>query len=123
MPNRKPHLLRTVSLTVAALCLSAVAPMSAAQAGKQSRECAIEDVAIYSDRIVIQCTAKGGKKIPVKFYAVAVDSPIAPMIVELGLASLKRKVKVFFIDDVSLNPPGCLAEDCRKIDGIIAFER
>jgi len=123
MPNRKPHLLRTVSLTVAALCLSAVAPMSAAQAGKQSRECTIEDVAIYQERVVIQCTAKGGKKTPVKYYAVALVSPTASMILELGLASLKRKVKVFFIDDAGLNPPGCLAEDCRKIEGIIAFER
>ena len=123
MPTKTAPFLRVTTLIVAALCMSAVAPMSAAQAGKQSRECTIEDVAIYEERVVLQCTAKGGKKTPVKYYAIAVVSPIAPMILELGLASLKRKVKVYFIDDATLNPPGCLAEDCRKIDGIIAFER
>ena len=123
MPTKTAPFLRVTTLIVAALCMSAVAPMSTAQAGKQSRECTIEDVAIYEQRVVLQCTAKGGKKTSVKYYAIAVVSPIAPMIVELGLASLRRKVKIFFIDDAGLNPPGCLAEDCRKIDGIVAFER
>jgi hypothetical protein len=123
MPSKTTPFLRVTSLIVATLCLSVLAPMSAAQVGKQSRECTIDDVAVYEDRVVLQCTAKGGKKTPIKYYAIAVTSPLAPMILELGLSSLRRKVKLYFIDDAGLNPPGCLAEDCRKIDGIIAFER
>ena len=95
----------------------------AAQSGDLSRECTIIDVAIYADRISIQCGAKGGKVGTAKFYAVAIDSPMAPLLLDLGLASLKRKVKVFYTDDTAGNPPGCLPANCRQLNGIVAFER
>ena len=114
-------ILVTMALTIV-LVFGATAPASA-QAGKQSRECTIEDVAIYEDRVAIQCDAKGGKKTSIKYYAVASDATIAPMIVELGLTSLRRKVKIFFVDDATLNPPGCDAKVCRKLEDIVAIER
>lgn len=112
------------TLIAACAILAVSAPLVAtAQSGKQSRECTIEDVAIYENRVVIQCTAKSGKESPVKHYSIAVESKIAPMVLELGLTSLKRKVKIFFIDDPDLNPPGCDSIVCRRLDGIIAIER
>ena len=114
---------RTISISVCAILGLGLPQIAVSQSGKQSRECTIEDVAIYENRIVVQCAAKGGKLSPVKYYAVAVESPIAPLVLELGLASLRRKVKVFFIDDPSLNPSGCDATICRKLEGIIAIER
>ena len=114
---------RTISILVCAVVALGLPQIATAQSGKQSRECTIEDVAIYENRIVVQCAAKGGKVSPIKYYAVAVESAIAPMVLELGLASLRRKVKVYFIDDPSLNPPGCDATICRKLNGIVAIER
>jgi len=114
---------RPILVTIIALFTLGVPPEAAAQGAKQSRECTIEDVAIYEDRVVIQCDVKGGKMSPAKYYAVAVASPLAPLVLELGLASLKRKVKVYFSSDASLNPPGCLPTDCRKLQGIIALSR
>ena len=115
--------MRTISISVCAMFALGVPQTAIAQSGKQSRECTIEDVAIYENRVVIQCTAKGGKVNPVKYYAVAVESTVAPMVLELGLASLRRKVKIYFIDDSSLNPPGCDATICRRLEGIVAIER
>ncbi len=114
---------RTISIIVCAVLVLGLPQTATAQSGKQSRECTIEDVAIYKNRIVIQCAAKGGKVGPVKHYAVAVESPVASMVLELGLASLKRKVKIFFVDDSSLNPSGCDATICRRLEGIVAIER
>lgn len=96
---------------------------SLAQGGNLSRECTIIDVAVYSDRISIQCGAKGGKVGTAKFYAVAIDSPMAPLLLDLGLAAMKRKVKVFYTDNTADNPPGCAPANCRRLNGIIAFER
>lgn len=114
---------RLIFIASIALCTLGVSPEASAQGAKQSRECTIEDVAIYEDRIVIQCDVKGGKLSPAKYYAVAVTSPLAPLVLDLGLASLKRKVKVYFSSDASLNPPGCLPADCRKLQGIVALSR
>ena len=114
---------RTVSISICAILAMGVPQIATAQSGKQSRECTIEDIAVHENRIVIQCAAKGGKVSPLKYYAVAVESTVAPMVLQLGLASLRRKVKVFFIDDPSLNPPGCDATICRRLEGIIALER
>lgn len=115
--------IRTISISVCAILALGLPQIATAQSGKQSRECTIEDVAIYENRVVVQCAVKGGKVSPVKYYAVAIESAIAPMVLELGLASLRRKVKVFFIDDESLNPPGCDVTICRRLDGIVAIER
>ena len=123
MLHARTFYMRTISISVCAILALGLPHIAAAQSGKQSRECSIEDVAIYENRIVVQCDAKGGKSSPVKYYAIAVESAIAPLVLELGLASLKRKVKVFFIEDPSLNPPGCDATICRRLDGIIAIER
>jgi hypothetical protein len=60
---------------------------------------------------------------PAKYYAVAVTSPIAPLVLQLGLTSLERKVKVYLSSDASLNPAGCLPTDCRKLQGIVVFDR
>ncbi len=68
---------RLIVIASIALFTLGVPPMASAQGGKQNRECTIDDVAIYEDRIVIQCDTKGGKLSPVKYYAVAVTSPIA----------------------------------------------
>jgi hypothetical protein len=115
--------MRTILISVGAILTLGLPQITTAQSGKQSRECSIEDVAIYENRIVVQCNAKGGKTSPVKYYAIAVESAIAPYVLELGLASLKRKVKIFFIDDPSLNPPGCNETICRRLEAIIAIER
>ena len=123
MPNSSSFVMRAISIAIAAIFASGLPQDATAQSGKQSRECTIEDVAIYENRIVIQCAAKGGKVGPVKHYAVAVESPVASMVLELGLASLKRKVKIFFVDDSSLNPSGCDATICRRLEGIVAIER
>ena len=123
MLNGAKALRNIVALGLATSLIAGVVAPADAQARKQSRECTIEDVAIYEDRVSIQCEAKGGKKTPIKHYAVASDSTIAPMILELGLSSLRRKVKIFFIDDETLNPPGCDAAICRKLEGIVAIER
>ena len=111
------------AVCVAGLLIAATAPTADAQARKQSRECTIEDVAIYENRVVIQCDVKGGKKSPANFYAVAIESPTSSMVLQLGLNSLRRKVKVFYIDDVELNPPGCEPTNCRRLEGIVAIER
>jgi hypothetical protein len=123
MLNAATALKLIVALGLATVFIADIASPADAQVRKQSRECTIEDVAIYEDRVAIQCEAKGGKKTPIKYYAVASDATIAPMIVDLGLSSLRRKVKIFFIDDASLNPPGCDATICRKLEGIVAIER
>jgi hypothetical protein len=123
MLHARTFIMRTVSISVCAILALGPPHIATAQSGKQSRECSIEDVAIYENRIVIQCAAKGGKVSPVKYYAVAMESVVAPMVLELGLASLRRKVKVYFIDDPSLNPPGCDATVCRRLEAIIAIER
>jgi len=123
MLHARTFVMRTISISVCAVLALGLPQIATAQSGKQSRECSIEDVAIYENRIVVQCAAKGGKVSPVKYYAVAVESAIAPMVLELGLASLKRKVKVYFIDDPSLNPPGCDASICRRLEAIVAIER
>lgn len=110
----------------AALLLSAILTVPApslAQSGNLSRECTIIDVAVYADRISIQCGAKGGKIGSAKFYAVAIDSPMAPLLLDLGLAAMKRKVKVFYTDNTDDNPPGCAPATCRRLNGIVAFER
>ena len=108
-----------LTLTVSAL----TATDAVAQSGNLSRECTIIDVAIHSDRVSIQCGAKGGKVGSAKSYAVAIDSPMAPLLLDLGLATLKRKVKIYYTDDTSGNPPGCLPANCRQLNGIVAFER
>jgi len=114
---------RLISGASIALFTLGVSPEALAQGAKQSRECTVEDVAIYENRVVIQCDVKGGKLSPAKYYAVAVASPLAPLVLQLGLTSLKRKVKVYFSSDASLNPPGCLPVDCRKLQGIVAISR
>lgn len=114
---------RVISIAIVAVCVLGMPLDTSAQGAKQSRECTIEDVAIYEDRVVIQCDVKGGKKSPAKYYAVAVSSPIAPLVLNLGLASLKRKVKVYFSSDATLNPPGCVESNCRKLQGIVAIDR
>jgi hypothetical protein len=119
----RTFIMRTISISVCAMFAVGLPQTAIAQSGKQSRECTIEDVAIYENRIVIQCAAKGGKVSSVKYYAVAVESRVAPMVLQLGLASLRRKVKVYFIDDPSLNPPGCEATICRRLEAIVAIER
>ena len=119
--TRKQACLLTIA--TAALLVTSIPTAANAQATKQSRECTIEDVAIYENRVVIQCDVKGGKKSPADYYAVAVASPIAPMVLQLGLSSLKRKVKVFFVDDAGLNPDGCEAVNCRRLEGIVAIDR
>jgi len=111
------------SLIAAIILLFGTAPDSNAQGAKQSRECTVEDVAVFDNRIVIQCDVKGGKKSPAKYYAVDVSAPTASMVLQLGLHSLKRKVKVYFIDDQSLNPEGCEPVDCRRLEGIVAIDR
>ena len=106
------------------LCTSLVIPAdSFAQSGNKSRECTIIDVAVHTDRISIQCGAKGSKVGSAKFYAVAIDSPMAPLLLDLGLAAMKRKVKVFYTDNTDDNPPGCAPINCRHLNGIVAFER
>lgn len=112
-----------VAISSLIFVVGSFAPTADAQARKQSRECTIEDVAIYDNRIVIQCDFKGGKKSPANFYAVSVESPTASMVLQLGLHSLRRKVKIFYIDDVELNPPGCEPTNCRRLEGIVAIER
>lgn len=114
---------RTLSIVACAIFALGMPQVATAQSGKQSRECTIEDVAIYENRVVIQCDVRGGKKSPAKYYAVAVTSPTATMVLQLGLTSLRRKVKIYFIDDTSLNPPGCEPIDCRRLEGIVAIER
>lgn len=111
------------ALSVSAVLSLGMVPIVDAQTRNQSRECTIADVAIYDNRVVIQCDVKGGKKSPAKFYAVSVESPTASMVLQLGLNSLRRKVKVYYIDDVELNPPGCEPANCRRLEGIIAIER
>ena len=123
MPDGATALRNIVALGLAIVLFAGAVAPAGAQARKQSRECTIENVAIHEDRVAIQCEAKGGKKTPIKHYAVASDSKIAPMVLDLGLSSLRRKVKIFFVDDATLNPPGCDATICRKLDGIVAIER
>lgn len=115
--------LQSASMITAAILLLGTAANANAQGAKQSRECTVEDVAIYDNRVVIQCDVKGGKKSPAKYYAVGITAPTASMVLQLGLSSLKRKVKVYFIDDESLNPEGCEAVDCRRLEGIVALDR
>lgn len=119
----RPTILTTTA-ALAMVTLLTVGPTSpvGAQASKQSRECTIENVAIYEERVAIQCDVKGGKKTPIKYYAVASDSKIASMVAQLALNSMRRKVKIYFIDDASLNPPGCNEAVCRKLEGIVALE-
>jgi hypothetical protein len=112
-----------LTIAAAGLLCTLTSVDAVAQVSKQSRECTIEDVAIYENRVVIQCDVKGGKTSPAKYYAIGVASPIAPMVLQLGLSSLKRKVKVFFVDDASLNPDGCEASNCRQLEGIVAIDR
>ena len=117
--------IRLIAATaVLTLICAALAPQDAiAQGGNLSRECTVIDVAIHADRVSIQCGAKGGKVGTAKFYAVAIDSPMAPLLLDLGLASLKRKVKIYYTDATEHNPPGCLPANCRQLSGIVAFER
>lgn len=123
MRRAKGNGILTLTVIVTTMIFAGIAPDATAQGKRQSRECTIEDVAIYHDRVVIQCDVKGGKKGAAKFYAVEVAAPISSMVLQLGLASLKRKVKIFYINDKSLNPAGCDPANCRRLEGIVAVDR
>lgn len=114
---------RSIALAIAVVFAIIYSSVATAQGAKQSRECTIEEVAVYEDRVAILCDVKGGKKSPAKIYAVATSSPAASMVLQLSLNSMRRKVKVYFFDDASLNPPGCEPSICRKLEGIVAIER
>ena len=123
MIEMKTFITRSTMLAVAAIIAVSLPFAATAQGAKQSRECTVEDVAVYEDRVAIRCDVKGGKKSAARIYAVATSSPIAPMVLQLSLNSMHRKVKVYFVDDVSLNPSGCEPATCRKLEGIVAIER
>lgn len=117
--------IRTLASTAVLILVGSavLATDAVAQGANLSRECTVIDVAIHADRVSIQCGAKGGKVGTAKFYAVAIDAPMAPLLLDLGLATLKRKVKIYYTDDTERNPPGCLPANCRQLNGIVAFER
>jgi hypothetical protein len=115
----------------AALTWSEPAPAAQVVAG-----CTVVDVATFNNRVHIHCTpqvaacdlvAKAGaceQQGPAStaptYVAVEATSPMASSVVQVGLSALvnKRSVNVYFDDNAGVNPPGCNANDCRRLIGV-----
>ena len=122
--------MKTIALGFSIL-LFALAAAGSAQAGQISASCSVVDVAAFSNRVHLHCTAPvtacsltpGGcpsEAKPPSYVAVEVTSAMAPSVVQIGLAALtgKRLVTIFFDDNAGANPAGCNTNDCRRLLGV-----
>ena len=82
--------------------------------------CVIANIAVFSGRIHVHCTAPvSGTSI--SYFAAYGDSAHAlatnRFLVMLNTAySLGKPVYIYYLTDTASNPPGCNAGDCRAID-------
>ena len=83
--------------------------------------CTIRELAIFNSRMHVRCynVAPDG----VFYFAVPSDSTNALMsnryLTLLNTAfALNQEVYIYYETTTSVNPPGCLAADCRKIYGL-----
>ncbi len=125
---------RNSYLAASALMACALAMPGLAQAARQSVNCTLKDVGIFENRVHVECLYMGALGLGIgnkpaphpsaTFFAVPIDTPMAARVTELGAAMLnskKRQVDVFYDDDPRANPPGCQANDCRRLLGIVAY--
>ena len=127
--------MKTIALGLSVLC-AGVTLLGAkpAHAGQAFASCSVVDVATFSNRVHIHCTKpvsgcdfqSGGcaqqQAAPPTYVAVESTSPMAPTVVQVGLFALTSKhlVDVLFDDNAGANPPGCNANDCRRLVGVVA---
>ena len=82
--------------------------------------CTISNIAVFSGRIHVHCTAS----VPstnISYFAASGDSAHAlatnRFLAVLNTAySLGKPVYIYYLDNAASNPPGCNTGDCRAID-------
>ena len=111
--------------------VSVLVPHPAAAQLPESEEvaCTVGEVAVYSDRVHVFCSAggyvlhTGTSSLPVPYFAVETDSPLAAQLVTIASAATisRRDIAVTFSTDWGLNPAGCMVIDCRRLLAVKGF--
>jgi hypothetical protein len=106
-----------VTLAVVGAC---VLITSASQAWADSTGCNVVEVAVWTrvgSRIHVLCDQAVGN---VKFFAISASDPDASRIQSLATAALvsKRELNIVFDPDHASNPPGCAADNCRRLEAV-----
>lgn len=84
--------------------------------------CTIKDVAVFRDRIHVWCPDHAG---PIVYFAAPVASAAESRQANRYLAilntayALGKQVYVYYDDNPTANPPGCLTDGCRLITGLM----
>jgi len=126
--------MKTVALSLSILCCATSLILSGpVQAGQAAAGCSVVDVATFNNRVHIHCetpvnpcSLQSGSCAslpkPPTYVAVELNSAMASTVIQLGLFALTSKhlLTVFYDDNAGANPPGCNANDCRRIIGVVA---
>jgi hypothetical protein len=110
-----------------ALATSVVAFVAPAVAGPLKGLCRVDEVAAFTDRIHIHCSAvtysnNGTSMANLRYLAVESNSPLAAEAVTLATRAMgqpKQQLVVIFDNDTNKNPGGCLIEDCWRLLGVV----
>jgi hypothetical protein len=113
----------SILMIVLAACVSAVA--TPAVAVPVDSVCTVDAVAAYANRIHIHCSRLGTGLgfTPPLYLAVEANSPLATqalIIATRALSTPDHQLGVTWENQISSNPPGCLATDCRRLLGVSA---
>jgi hypothetical protein len=129
------HQMKTTALGFSVLCCFSAAFLDSApaRAGQADASCAIIDVAVFNNRVHIQCKGvlkeckfksggcpAGQPPSAPSYLAVEANSPMAAHVVQIGIAAVihKRSLDVVFDDSKGANPVGCNGDDCRRLIGV-----
>lgn len=129
--------MKAIFLRLLAFCCASAALVwsEPAHAAPTGAGCTVVDVATFDNRVHIHCTPpvtassfkpcpggcpQGGPNAPT-YVAVEATSPMASNVVLVGLSALinKRDVYIWYDNNVSANPAGCNANDCRRLIGVV----
>lgn len=107
--------------------LSGPALAAEAPEGGAWTDCAVTSVSVYRDHVSVHCAASApapalqgaGEAIPREF-AIETAGLLTDPVLRLALEAKGRgkPLAILYVRDASANPPGCVADGCRRIAAV-----
>ena len=92
-----------------------------APAGGAWLDCTVATIGAYRDRLTVSCAASSllGADAPQEF-AIEAMGPLTDPVLRLAMAAKSgaRPLAILYVKDPSANPPGCVADRCRRIAAV-----
>ena len=108
-------------LAAACVGIAAAGWSSQASAATMSRECRVDQVGVFGNRIHIKCAPDPSKAYTgeIRYYAMAIsqDARVVDNIVRvaIGAKQTNKPLVIWFDMDDYRSVPGCQGVDCRKL--------